>query len=189
MNEIENLLEQLLSKMTDVASSLEVISGKLDNLNGSYNLDDLVEKLDEVTDNTEIASSLEEISGKLDNLNGAYGLDDVVAKLDEVTDNIVGATRYNLTDLHGELSNITFELSSINTTSMMTEIASSLEEISGKLDNLNGAYSLDDVVAKFDEATDNLVGAARYNLTDLYGELTNITTELSSINTTLELKD
>jgi hypothetical protein len=85
MSETENLLEQLLLKMT------------------------------------EIASSLEDISGKLDNLNGAYSLDDVVAKLDEITDDIVGSTRYNLTDIHGDLSNITSELSEINTTLMIKD--------------------------------------------------------------------
>ena len=78
MNDIENLLEQLLSKMTDVASTLE------------------------------------EISGKLDNINGAYSLDDLALKLDSATDDIVGATRYNLTDVHGELCNITSELSDIS---------------------------------------------------------------------------
>jgi len=71
----------------------------------------------------------------------------------------------------------------------MTEVASTLDDISRKLENLNGAYSLDDVVSKLDEATGDIVGSTRYNLTDLHGELTNITSELSSINTTLMLKD
>ena len=77
MNEIESLLEQLLLKMTEVAFTLE------------------------------------EISGKLDNIDGMHSIDDVAAKLDNVTDEIVGATRYNLTDVHGELCNITSELSDI----------------------------------------------------------------------------
>jgi len=73
--------------------------------------------------------------------------------------------------------------------SKMTEVASTLEEISGKLDNINGAYSLDELATKLDSFTDDIVGATRYNLTDVYGELCNITSELSDIGTQLVLKD
>ena len=85
MSEVENLLHQLLDKMSDIGSTLE------------------------------------EISGKLDNIDGIYGLDDIVSKLDEVTDRIVGSTGYDLTDLHGELVNITSEISSVNTTLMLKD--------------------------------------------------------------------
>ena len=85
MSEVENLLHQLLDKMSDIGSTLE------------------------------------EISGKLDNVDGIYGLDDIVSKLDEVTDRIVGPTAYDLTDLHGELVNITSEISSVNTTLMLKD--------------------------------------------------------------------
>ena len=85
MIEVENLLHQLLDKMSDIGSTLE------------------------------------EISGKLDNVDGIYGLDDIVSKLDEVTDRIVGPTGYDLTDLHGELVNITSEISSVNTTLMLKD--------------------------------------------------------------------
>ena len=85
MSELENLLHQLLDKMSDIGSTLE------------------------------------EISGKLDNIDGIYGLDDIVSKLDEVTDRIVGSTGYDLTDLHGELVNITSEISSVNTTLMLKD--------------------------------------------------------------------
>ena len=85
MSELENLLHQLLDKMSDIGSTLE------------------------------------EISGKLDNVDGIYGLDDIVSKLDEVTDRIVGPTGYDLTDLHGELVNITSEISSVNTTLMLKD--------------------------------------------------------------------
>lgn len=85
MSEVENLLRELLDKMSDIGSTLE------------------------------------EISGKLDNVDGIYGLDDVVSKLDEVTDRIVGPTGYDLTDLHGELVNITSEISSVNTTLMLKD--------------------------------------------------------------------
>jgi hypothetical protein len=85
MSEVENLLHQLLDKMSDIGSTLE------------------------------------EISGKLDNVDGIYGLDDIVSKLDEVTDRIVGPTGYDLTDLHGELVNITSEISSVNTTLMLKD--------------------------------------------------------------------
>ncbi len=95
MSELENLLHQLLDKMSDIGSTLEEISGKLDNIDGIY--------------------------GKLDNIDGIYGLDDIVSKLDEVTDRIVGSTGYDLTDLHGELVNITSEISSVNTTLMLKD--------------------------------------------------------------------
>ena len=95
MSELENLLHQLLDKMSDIGSTLEEISGKLDNIDGIY--------------------------GKLDNIDGIYGLDDIVSKLDEVTDRIVGPTGYDLTDLHGELVNITSEISSVNTTLMLKD--------------------------------------------------------------------
>ena len=95
MSEVENLLHQLLDKMSDIGSTLEEISGKLDNIDGIY--------------------------GKLDNIDGIYGLDDIVSKLDEVTDRIVGSTGYDLTDLHGELVNITSEISSVNTTLMLKD--------------------------------------------------------------------
>jgi len=85
MSEVEDLLHQLLMKMTEVASTLE------------------------------------DISGKLDNINGVYGIDDLISKLSEVTDDIVGSTRYNLTDIHGELTSITSELSGINTTLMLQD--------------------------------------------------------------------
>ena len=85
MSEVENLLHQLLDKMSDIGSTLE------------------------------------EISGKLDNVDGIYGLDDIVSKLDEVADRIVGPTGYDLTDLHGELVNITSEISSVNTTLMLKD--------------------------------------------------------------------
>ena len=85
MSEVENLLHQLLDKISDIGSTLE------------------------------------EISGKLDNVDGIYGLDDIVSKLDEVTDRIVGPTGYDLTDLHGELVNITSEISSVNTTLMLKD--------------------------------------------------------------------
>ncbi len=85
MSEVENLLHQLLDKMSEVASTLE------------------------------------EISDKLDNVSGAYGIDDVVAKLDEIAGDIVGPTRYNLTDLHGALSSIESEISSVNTTLMLKD--------------------------------------------------------------------
>ena len=85
MSEVENLLHQLLDKMSDIGSTLE------------------------------------EISGKLDNVDVIYGLDDIVSKLDEVTDRIVGPTGYDLTDLHGELVNITSEISSVNTTLMLKD--------------------------------------------------------------------
>ena len=42
MSEVENLLSQLLDKMSEVASTLEGISDKLDNVNGIYGLDDIV---------------------------------------------------------------------------------------------------------------------------------------------------
>jgi len=71
----------------------------------------------------------------------------------------------------------------------MDTIASTLEEISGKLDNVDGAYSIDDVVSAINSAADDIVGGTRYSLTDLHGELSNITTELSGINTTLMLQD
>jgi ABC-type hemin transport system substrate-binding protein len=79
----------------------------------------------------------------------------------------------------------------------LSEIAFALEEVSIKLDNINGAYSLDDiatklnsidgmyglddiasklddVATKIDEATDDIVGDARYNLTDIHNDLASI---------------
>ena len=79
----------------------------------------------------------------------------------------------------------------------LSEIAFTLEEVSTKLDNINGAYSLDDVatklnsidgiyglddissklddvVTKIDEATDDIVGDTRYNLTDIHNDLASI---------------
>jgi len=79
----------------------------------------------------------------------------------------------------------------------LSEIAFTLEEVSAKLDNINGAYSLDDVatrlnnidgvyglddiesklddvLTKIDEATDDIVGDTRYNLTDIHNDLVSI---------------
>ena len=108
MSEVENLLSQLLDKMSEVASTLEGISDKLDNVNGIYGLDDVVTRLDEV-------------SNKLDNINGAYGLDDIVEKLGEVSSDIVGPACCDLTDIHGALASIESELSNVNATLMLKD--------------------------------------------------------------------
>ena len=78
MSEVENLLSQLLGKMSEVASTLEGISDKLDNVNGIYGLDDIVEKLGEVSsdivgpigyDLTDIHGALASIESELSNVN------------------------------------------------------------------------------------------------------------------------
>ena len=64
----------------------------------------------------------------------------------------------------------------------LDDISDTLRDISVKLDNVNGAYSLDDIASKIDEAVSDIVGETRYNLTDIHGDLT-------SIESTIELKD
>lgn len=78
---MENLLQQMLVKLIDISELLNEISGKLDNINGIHNLDDIVSKIDEV--GSEINKSI-----------------------NIATDDIVGDTRYNLTDIHNDLSEI-----------------------------------------------------------------------------------
>jgi hypothetical protein len=63
----------------------------------------LRELLDKLSD---ISSTLEDISHKLDNISGVYGIDDVISKLGELSDEIVGDTRYTLTDIYKEVSQI-----------------------------------------------------------------------------------
>ncbi len=76
---MENLSQQMLVKLSDISDLLSEISGKLDNINGMYNLDDIVSKIDEVGS---------EINETINN----------------ATNDIVGESRYNLTDIHGDLS-------------------------------------------------------------------------------------
>ena len=70
---------------------------------------------------TEVGITLEEISGKLNNLDGIHSLDDVVDRIEAAVEDIVGGTRYNLTDIHAELTTITTELSNVNTTIMLKD--------------------------------------------------------------------
>lgn len=69
-------------------------------------LEQIVFKLDDISD------SLREISNKLDNVLGAYSLDEIAQKIDEASSDIRGETGYNLTDIHKDLVNIDFSISS-----------------------------------------------------------------------------
>lgn len=71
----------------------------------------------------------------------------------------------------------------------MDEMNSTLHEISGKLDNVDGVYGLDDIHSKLGDSVDEIIGQRRYNLTDVHSELTNISSEISNVNTTLLVKD
>ncbi len=77
MDEIADLLQQMLFKLSDISGSLNEISGKLDNISGLYGIDD--------------------VASKIDNLESAIGV---------AVDDIVGNARYNLTDIHNDLSGI-----------------------------------------------------------------------------------
>ncbi len=76
---MENLLQQMLFKLSDISDLLSEISGKLDNISGVYSIDDIVSKIDEV------GSEINET-------------------VNIATSDIVGETRYNLTDIHNDLS-------------------------------------------------------------------------------------
>jgi len=51
MDEVENLLSELLRKITKMSSTLEEISGKLDKLCGTNSLDDFVSRIDKTVTN------------------------------------------------------------------------------------------------------------------------------------------
>ena len=63
-------------------------------------LEQLLLRLDDISD------SLRDISAKLDNVSGVYSLDGIASKIDESVDDIVGTTRYNLTDIHNDLTSL-----------------------------------------------------------------------------------
>ncbi len=76
---MENLLKEMLIKVSDISDLLSEISGKLDNINGISSLDDIVSKIDEV------GSEINET-------------------INIATTDIVGDSRYNLSDIHEDLS-------------------------------------------------------------------------------------
>lgn len=61
----------------------------------------------------------------------------------------------------------------------LDDISDLLRDISSKLDNVSGAYSLDEIAQKIDEASSDIRGETGYNLTDIYGALNSIETEIS----------
>ncbi len=61
-------------------------------------------------------------------------------------------------------------------------ISDTLNDISDKLDNISGAYSLDYIASKIDEATRDIVGETSYNLTDIHKELLDIESAVLSGN-------
>ncbi len=69
--------------------------------------------------------------------------------------------------------------------SKLDDISDILHEISDKLDNVNGAYSLDEIAIKIDEAADKVVGPTGYDLTDIHNDLSSIDSSLFD----LKLKD
>ena len=136
MSNIEDLLSQLVAAMSGIQDTLTEISGKLDDLNGVYGIQDIVTSIDEGVrkivgpagfDLTDIhqelvslgaqmgndESLLGDISRKLDNLDGVYGLDDVVATIESGVKTLTGSTGYDLTDIHKELQEIAGELAEI----------------------------------------------------------------------------
>jgi methyl-accepting chemotaxis protein len=76
MDEVVALLRQLLEKVSEVASTLEEMSHKLDNVNGVYGLDDVVERLDAAT---------QEVTGAL-----GYSITDLHQQLTFMTTELVG---------------------------------------------------------------------------------------------------
>ena len=50
MNELITLVEEVLSRLTDISLTLNEISGKLDSISGVYGIDDVVAKLENATD-------------------------------------------------------------------------------------------------------------------------------------------
>lgn len=67
----------------------------------------------------------------------------------------------------------------------LDDIFDILCEISQKLDNVNGAYSLDEIVGKIDDAAARVVGRTGYDLTDIHEDLASIDASLFD----LKLKD
>lgn len=49
MEELVGLFEQMLLKLDDISDTLRDISGKLNNIDGIYGIDDLASKIDEVS--------------------------------------------------------------------------------------------------------------------------------------------
>jgi hypothetical protein len=70
-------------------------------------MDELPDLMYQVLDKlTDISLTLNDINAKLDSVSGVYGIDDVISKLDEVSADILGDTRYNLTDIFKEISEL-----------------------------------------------------------------------------------
>lgn len=75
---LQTILLNVLDKLSEITLSLSEISGKLDNLNGVYGLDDVIERLDEGVDKlvgpsgynlTDLHQELSNISSGLADIN------------------------------------------------------------------------------------------------------------------------
>ncbi len=77
MEELVELFEQMLLKLDDISDTLRDISGKLNNIDGGYSLDDI-----------------------------ALNFVDITTAIDQATREIVASTGYNQTDIHGAISSI-----------------------------------------------------------------------------------
>lgn len=91
MEEMLDILHRILAKMSENHDLLQEISGKLDNINGIYGLDDVVARIDDFMG------------------EGGQHISDVVSKIDEV----MGEAGYSLADLHSELVNVVSEVGAV----------------------------------------------------------------------------
>jgi hypothetical protein len=64
---------------------------------------------------------------------------------------------------------------------VLQEISNKLSDISSQLNSICGVNNIDDLVFKIEDAVDSIIGETRYNLTDIFKELSDINSNISSL--------